>query len=146
MDEIDRKLISLLQSDGRSSNAQIARQIGVSEGTVRRRLHHLIQDQVIKVVAIVSPEKLGYSTTALIGLQVDPDKIDDVSQRLADLHEVEYVGVTTGAYDAFMWVSLSSAQELGAFLHKKVGVIPGVHRTETFVNLAIKKRIYGPPI
>ena len=45
MDELDRKIIALLQVDGRSSNAKIARAVGVSEGTVRRRLRRLIQEK-----------------------------------------------------------------------------------------------------
>ena len=65
MDELDRKIIALLQVDGRASNAKIAREVGVSEGTVRRRLRRLIQDDVVKVIAVPNLEKLGYATTAL---------------------------------------------------------------------------------
>ena len=72
MDELDRRIISLLQMDGRASNAKIAREVGVSEGTVRRRLRRLIQEDVVKVVAVPNLEKLGYATTALIGLQTGP--------------------------------------------------------------------------
>ena len=52
MDELDRKIIGLLQMDGRASNAKIAREVGVSEGTVRRRLRRLIQEDVVKVIAV----------------------------------------------------------------------------------------------
>lgn len=146
MDELDRKIISLLQANGRASNAQIARQLSVSEGTVRRRVRRLLRQGIIRVVAVPDPEKLGFGTVALIGLQVDPDKIDRVADQLATLKEAQYVAITTGAYDIFIWVSLSSAEELGIFLRAKVGTVPGVRRTETFVNLAIKKRTYGPSV
>jgi len=53
------------------------------------------------------------------------------------------VAITTGAYDVFIWAGLESAEGLGTFLRTKVGVIDGVQRTETFVNLSIKKRTYG---
>ena len=46
MDELDRKIITLLQLDGRASNAKIAREVSVSEGTVRRRLRRLVNDDV----------------------------------------------------------------------------------------------------
>lgn len=146
MDELDRKIISLLQTNGRASNAQVARQLSVSEGTVRRRVRRLIRQGIIRVVAVPDPEKLGFGTVALIGLQVDPDKIDRVADQLATLKETQYVAITTGAYDIFIWVSLGSAEELGIFLRTKVGTVPGVRRTETFVNLAIKKRTYGPSV
>jgi Lrp/AsnC family transcriptional regulator for asnA, asnC and gidA len=143
MDELDRKIIALLQVDGRASNAKIAREVGVSEGTVRRRLRRLIQDDVVKVIAVPNLEKMGYATTALIGLQTSPGRSDSVAQALARLEEVHYVAITTGAYDIFVWAGLESAEALGVFLHTKVGGIEAVQRTETFVNLSIKKRTYG---
>jgi Lrp/AsnC family transcriptional regulator for asnA, asnC and gidA len=143
MDELDRRIIDILQVDGRASNARIARAVGVSEGTIRRRLRRLIQDGVINVIAVPNLEKMGYDTTALVGLQTDPGRIDGVAEALAGLDGVHFVALTTGAQDIFIWVALSSSEELGDFLRNRVGVIPGVRRTETYVNLAIKKRTYG---
>ncbi len=62
---------------------------------------------------------------------------------IANLQEAHYVAITTGAYDVFVWAGLESAESLGDFLRTKIGVIDGVQRTETFVNLSIKKRTYG---
>ncbi len=143
MDELDQRIIKFLQADGRASNARIAREVNVSEGTVRRRLRRLISDGIIQVIAVPHLERMGYSTAALIGLQCDPGAVDDVASALAALPEVHYVAITTGAYDVFAWVALGSSEELGAFLRSKVGTIPGVRRTETFVNLSIRKRTYG---
>ena len=143
MDELDTKIIEILQDDGRASNAGIARKVGVSEGTVRRRLKRLIQEQYIQVVALPDHAKMGYESQALVGVQVDPDKIDQVSEGLSALDEISWVAVTTGSYDIFAWATLKSAESLGIFLRTKVGIIPGVRRTETFVNLANKKRSYG---
>ncbi len=144
LDDLDDKLISLLQSNGRASNIELAKKVGVSEGTVRRRFRNLIKDEVIRVVAIPDPSKLGRGTTALIGLQVDPAQVDPVASALSKVEEVQYVSVTTGAYDIFLWVALSSPEELSEFLRSKIGSIEGVRRTETFVNLSIKKNPGGP--
>ena len=146
MDELDRRIIALLEHNGRASNARIARDVGVSEGTVRRRLKRLVSDRIINVVAIPDPRKLGYESEALIGIQVDPDKIDQVANKVAELDDTRWVAVTTGTYDVFAWATLPNAEALGAFLREKVGVIQGVRRTETFVNLAVKKREYGIPV
>ena len=143
MDEIDKQLIEILQTNGRSSNARIAREVGVSEGTVRRRLRRLVQDEIIRVVAVPDPEKMGFNTVALVGIQADPDKIDDVARMLAQLEETQYVSLTTGSFDIFIWVALPSSEALGEFLRGRVGMTPGIRRTETFVNLAIRKRGYG---
>ena len=143
VDELDHLIIKILQQDGRTSNATIARQIEVSEGTVRRRLKRLIDEEIIKIAAVPEPERLGYYAEALVGVQVDPDKIDEVAGSLVALKEASWVSVSTGSIDIFAWVILPSSEELGEFLKSKVGTISGVRRTETFVSLSVRKRHYG---
>ena len=142
MDELDTKVIKILQKDGRASNAAIARKVGVSEGTVRHRLKRLVQEEYIQVVALPDFVKMGYQTQALVGIQVEPEKIDKVAGDLSTLPEISWLAVTTGSFDIFAWVTLLSAEALGIFLRTKVGIVPGVQRTETFVNLD-KKCGYG---
>lgn len=135
MDPIDTEIIKILQDDGRASNAGIARKLMVSEGTVRRRLKKLVEDEFIQIIALPDPRKMGYESQALLGVQVEPDKIGDVANNLSSLGEVNWVAITTGTYDVFAWVTLPSAEALGLFLRNDVGSIPGVRKTETFVNL-----------
>ena len=144
LDDLDSQIINLLQIDGRASNIELARKIGVSEGTVRRRFRNLVKEEVIRVIAIPDPSKLGRETSALIGLKVDPALVDSVASELAKMEEVQYSAVTTGAYDVFCRVALSSPLELSDFLRNRIGDINGVRRSETFVNLSIKKNIGGP--
>ena len=146
MDDLDRRIINILEENGRASNAKIARAVGVSEGTVRRRLNRLISDAIIQVVALPDPKALGFESEALIGAQVDPDKMDEVADSLAALPATRWVAVTTGSFDMFAWVVLPNPEKLGQFLREKVGRIPGVRRTETFVNLSVRKRQYGVPV
>ena len=143
MDDLDSSIVSMLQEDGRASNAGIARRVGVSEGTVRRRLKRLMDEEYIHVIAMLDPGKLGYRSEALIGITVDPDKVDCAAENIARLDEVAWVAVTTGAYDIFAWTALPTAEDLGIFLRNKIGAIVGVRRTETFVNLNVKKRGFG---
>ena len=143
MDALDKKIIDILQEDGRASNAGMARRVGVSEGTVRRRLKRLQEQEFIEIVALPDPVKLGYQSQAIVGVQVDPDKVDQVANDLANLEAISWVAITTGAFDVFAWATVRSAEELGVFLRTKVGVIPGVRRTETFVNLENKRRGNG---
>jgi len=95
------------------------------------------------VVAVPDLEKMGYSTVALVGVQADPDKVDSVAERLAQLPEAYYVSLTTGTYDILILAAVSSLQELRGFLSQKVGIIPGVQRTETSIQVAIVKHAYG---
>ena len=143
MDKLDIKIISLLQEDGISTNAGMARKVGVSEETVRRRLKRMVQEEYIKVVALPDPSKLGFGSEVLIGLQVRTDQVDQVGEALSNLNEINWVSVTTGSYDIFAWATLRSAKELSVFLRNDVGPIPGVRKMETFINLDMKKRRYG---
>ena len=130
----------MLQSDGRLPNAEIARALSVSEGTIRRRLTRLISDAAIRVVAVPEPEQMGYNTAAFIGLQVDPASVDSVADALCKLHETEQVSITTGSFDILISVNLESSEALAEFLHQKIGHIQGIRQTGTFVSLETRKR------
>lgn len=146
MDEIDRKVIASLREDGRASHAQLGRELGLSEGTARRRLNKLLEDKIIRITAVSDPERLGYHTSAFIGLQVDPSRIEAVADELAAFPEAEHVSITTGSYDIFIWVNLASSEALASFLHHRVGLIDGVRHTETFMSLETRKRTWGSGI
>ena len=139
VDDLDNQIVEILKKDGRASNAHIARALGVSEGTVRRRLRMLIEGGVIHVNVSLDPVKMGLTTEAIIGLEVDPDKMDPVCASLADFDEIGYVTLTTGAMDVFAWGRFSSTESLGLFLRCKVGKIPGVRRTETYMCISVRK-------
>jgi Lrp/AsnC family transcriptional regulator for asnA, asnC and gidA len=145
IDQLDQDIIELLQTNGRASNARIARKVGVSEGTVRRRLRRLMDENIVKVIAIPNLDKIGFTTGALIGLQTAPGQLDKVAQSISEMKEVHYLAITTGAFDLFAWVGMTSTEQLGLFLRTQIGSITGVIRTETFVNLSIRKSTYGAP-
>ena len=139
VDDLDNQIVEILKKDGRASNAHIARALGVSEGTVRRRLRMLIEGGVIHVNVSLDPVKMGLTTEAIIGLEVDPDKMDPVCASLADFDEIGYVTLTTGAMDVFAWGRFSSTESLGLFLRSKVCLIPGVRGTETYMCISVRK-------
>ena len=143
MDRLDVKIVTHLQKDGNSTNAGIARKVGVSEETVRRRLKKLTKDGFIKVVAVPNATKMGYGSQVIIGLQVDAAKVDEVAAALADMPEISWVSVTTGAYDIFVWATLKSSKALSEFLRKRVGQTEGVRKMETFISLELRKSEYG---
>ena len=74
MDSTDLKIINILSEDGRISNAHIARELELSEGTIRRRIRNLIDTKTINIVAVSDPKKLGYTSEALIGVQCEPNE------------------------------------------------------------------------
>lgn len=89
------------------------------------------------------PTKLGYDSEALIGIQIDPDKVELAANKVAKLDHTRWVAMTTGTYDVFVWVTLPNPEALGRFIRIEIGAIEGVRRTETFVNLQVMKRQFG---
>ena len=146
MDTIDRQIIAALSEDGRAANAKIAKQVKVSEGTVRRRLKKLTSDDTINIVTVQNPQKMGFQSEVLIGVQVEPDMLEEVANRMAEFKYTTLVSITTGTYDVFAWATLPNAEALGEFIREHVGKTPGVQRTETFVSLGVRKRTYSLPI
>ena len=145
LDDLDVAIVSHLQENGSLTNAGIAERenVPVSEETVRRRIKRLVREGLIRIVAVPDPTRLGYESEVLIGVQVEADKVGDVADALTDIPEITWVTVSTGAYDVFAWATLKTSSELSSLLLTKVGVIPGVRKTETFINLDIRKRLYG---
>ena len=144
MDKLDYKIVSMLKQDGRLSNANVARVLKVSEGTVRRRLKRMTNENIIRIFAVPNPESIGLHSEALIGIQVDPDKMEIIANKVSKLEQATWVAHTTGTYDIFLWAAVESTEELGKFIRGPIGTIPGVRRTETFVNLRVVKRGHGP--
>ena len=113
------------------------------EETVRRRTNRLIGDGTIRIVGIPNSAKMGVDSQALIGLQVDANRLDAVAETLADMDEVTWVAITTGSIDVMAWVNLRSSDGLRELLSSQVSGIEGVRRTETFVCMENLKEQYG---
>jgi Lrp/AsnC family transcriptional regulator for asnA, asnC and gidA len=133
MDDLDLRIIEILRHDGRVSNAGIARAVDVSEGTVRRRLKRLIDENLIEVRVSLN---LGRKARTVVGVHVDPQRIDDVLTNVSGLDGVTFACITTGRYDMIVWAEAESAELLSQLITRTIGAIPGVQRTETHVVLS----------
>ena len=142
LDATDFALIRLLQDDGRTSNAQLARQVGVSEPTVRKRIDRMIHDDIIRTTAILNPKKTGYGCDVIIGLRTEPGRMIDVGEQLARYEQVVYLGYTTGRYDVLVEILFHDDSELLQFLHKEMAQVEGVISTETSHVLRAERNDY----
>lgn len=138
-DHLDRQIILHLQRDGRIPYVELARWVGVSEATVRRRVERLISEGILEIVACVSPRRLGLEMEALIYLQTDLDKLTQIGQKLAARPEVREVLYTSGTYDLVVRVVLPSGDDLLPFLTQQVATIPGIKATQTSYILQVEK-------
>lgn len=146
VDEVDNKIIAALRRDGRKSNVDLGREIGVSEGTIRKRVARLIQEGVMQVIAVANPQKLGYQIEVLIGIHADIDKVKVIIERLSPMEEIRTVSICSGVYDMVMVALFRDNDELLDFLLNKLGGIPGIKKTETSYLLRTAKRTYDWPV
>ncbi len=93
---LDCQMIELLQEDGRISNTDIAKKIGMSEATVRTRLNRLIQEEFIQIVAVSNPIKLGFKIVGNIRIHIEIKKMDRIIKELKKLKPLWFVVQTTG--------------------------------------------------
>ena len=95
LDEVDRRIIDQLQEEGRRPFTRIARDVGVSEANVRQRVAALTERGVIQIVAATSPIALGM-IQAFISVRLSGAGLEEASERIAAIPEVDYVAVCTG--------------------------------------------------
>jgi Lrp/AsnC family transcriptional regulator for asnA, asnC and gidA len=141
-DDLDRQIIALLQQDGRRPNTEIAGRLGVTETTVRKRITRLVSQNLIKVVAVPSPEVMGMTMSAIVGITVEMDAHQRVAAALEALPQARYVGYSTGPYDLIIEVFFRSHEELLQLLSAKLARIPGIVKTDTSVILKVTKFAY----
>jgi Lrp/AsnC family transcriptional regulator, regulator for asnA, asnC and gidA len=139
IDATDHAIIDCLREDGRMPSSTIARRVGLTEKTVRRRLQQLGQERGLKVVPVVDPDLIGLSTCLYLGIVVENAKIDDVAQCVRAMPEVRYLAYTTGPWDLLAEAFVGSREHMAEFLLTSIGKLPGVRKSETFNVLRIAK-------
>lgn len=142
IDETDRQIIEALQRDGRVAFAQIADQLNVSPGMIRLRYNRLVEQGILRVVAITNPLRMGYATMAMIGIRTDGSKLLDVAEKVSKLDEVIYMIISSGRFDIFAEVVCRDHEDLLCFLTEKLSIIDGVRESESFMHLKIVKEVY----
>jgi Lrp/AsnC family transcriptional regulator, regulator for asnA, asnC and gidA len=140
LDVTERRMVELLQRDGRLTVADLARTLGVTRVTARRKLKRLLADGIVRVVATVDPFDVGYETPVIIGLKVERGKLDEVAERLSSLPQVRYIGASTGRVDLIIEVVTRTNQDLAEFLLSELAEIDGIMDSETNLIVRIYKQ------
>ena len=134
LDHIDWKIITLLNEDGRMPSAEIARRLGnVSARTVTNRIEALTRESIINIRAIVNPDMVGYGVMADVFIEVEPGRVREVAGVVAKLPQVSYVACATGDSDVSITLRVRNIEELFNFVNEKLGKIPGVRRTQSYL-------------
>ena len=139
LSETDVKILKALLEDARYSSRQIAKNVGVSVGTVLSRIKKMEDDGLIKGYSVIlDHEKLGYQLTVVTEITVAKGKLVETEQELAKIPNVTGVYDVTGLTDAIIIAKFKSREDLGAFT-KKLLALPYIERTNTHVVLTSVK-------
>jgi Lrp/AsnC family transcriptional regulator for asnA, asnC and gidA len=129
IDELDHKILKLLQEDARLPFLEIAKKLKVSESTIRKRVQALKEKGVIKRFTIeIDPAKIGLNTVAIVGIDVDPPKLLEVAQKLCEFKEIRCVATSTGDHMIMTEIWTEDGRELTRLISEKIGPIEGVKK------------------
>ncbi|AAL81667.1 transcriptional regulator [Pyrococcus furiosus DSM 3638] len=146
LDDIDKKIIEILQKDGKVPLREISKITGLAESTIHERIKRLRESGVIKkFTAVVNPEALGYNILAFILIKVKAGKYSEVASKLVKYPEIVEVYETTGDYDMVVKIRTKNSEELNNFLDM-VGSIEGVEGTHTMIVLKVHKETTELPV
>lgn len=142
LDDTDRSIVTYLQYDGRMPFTEIAEQMGLSEGAVRRRVKQMIDAGMLQIVGVVEPQLLQWNAAGMIGVNVQAGQVDAAAQQIAQFPEVTYLFMSSGGFDLFVEVYCRDREHFVSFLNDRLQKVPGIQRTETFMILRMYKLSY----
>jgi DNA-binding Lrp family transcriptional regulator len=139
LNETDKKILKNLLDDARFSSRQIAKNVGVSVGTVLSKIKKMEDIGIIKgYSAILDHEKLGYELTVVTEITVSKGRLVEMENEIAKNPNVCGVYDVTGLTDAVIIAKFKSRDDLGKFT-KNLLALPYIERTNTHVVLATVK-------
>jgi len=139
LNETDLKILKGLLTDARFSSRQIAKNVGVSVGTVLSRIKKMEDEGVIKGYSVLlDHEKIGYELTVVTEITVSKGRLTETESEIARTPNVCGVYDVTGLTDAIIIAKFRSREDLGKFT-KTLLALPYIERTNTHVVLTTVK-------
>lgn len=138
LDQIDRRILDMLESDARIAVSTIARELGLARATVKERMDRLEKSGIIAGYTIRINEALARRRIAAhILIDIDPKQIKTVTGRLEKIQQVRGLYAISGSHDLIAVLRSETTEELDEVLDM-IGATPGVQYTETSVILSVK--------
>lgn len=139
LDQTDQKILTQLMQDARQPNTQLAASVGLSPPPCWQRVRRLEEAGVIRgYTALLDMAKLGYPEIALIEISLENHRnypLQAFCEKVAAIPEVLEVHITTGEFDCFVKVAVSSNREFEAFLREKLYKIDGIRTSRSSLSL-----------
>lgn len=150
LDELDLAILRILQEDGRISNADLAQRISLSPPATHARVRRLTEQGVIlRTVALLDKEKLGYDMTCFVHVSLQlhrQEGLDEFRRRVNEFPEVLECHHVTGDFDFLLKIVVRNRKELERFVIQELTPVPGVARINTSLVLSEAKSTTALPL
>ncbi|MFJ6569435.1 Lrp/AsnC family transcriptional regulator [Streptomyces sp. NPDC091292] len=137
IDELDRSIMQTLTRDGRTPYTVLARELGVSEATVRQRVSRLQDSGALRIVALCNPLTLGHQSVRLM-IRVRDLTPRAVAKSLAGMPMINHVALCAGSQDIFLEGTCRDQGQLVQLLDE-IRMLPGVSRVQVLLLLELFK-------
>ena len=139
-DDLNQRIIRLLQDDGRAAYDVIGQKLGVSGGTIRNRVARMREAGLLRIVAVVDPVAVDYESDAMLGIKTAPGIAPAaVAQRLDPHPAVVYIMWVGGRFDLLVEVVCDEETELASFLDEHIHGRSDVAHVEVMTRIGMFK-------
>ncbi|MGB0921414.1 MAG: Lrp/AsnC family transcriptional regulator [Alphaproteobacteria bacterium] len=142
-DDVNERIIRLLQQDGRQNNRTLAKKLDLSESAVRQRLIKLEEGREVRIGVVCDPVAMNFSVWADMRLVIKPRHLEAASRAMAEMDNLTLVANIGGDSNLALFVLASSFDELDQFVRQKIRQLPGLSDFTLMRVSAIQKHNYN---
>ena len=152
-DDLNQRIIRVLQDDGRAAYDVIGQRLGVSGGTIRNRVARMREAGMLRIVAVVDPVAVDYEADAMLGIRTAPGVTpSEVAKRLDPHPAVVYMMWVAGRFDLLVEVVCDEDTELAIFLNEHIYGQADIAHVEVMTRIGmfknqflLKRHLVEPP-
>jgi Lrp/AsnC family leucine-responsive transcriptional regulator len=145
LDEIDRRILKALVADGRLSNTELAREVGLSPSPCWQRVRRLEEEGIISgYTAVLDHAALGVGETVMVEVSLDrhdAEVLEEFGRVMAEIPEVLEVYLMAGDYDYFVKIAANGTQGVEAFLRERLFKVAGLRHSKSSFSLRCLKSV-----
>ena len=136
LDRIDKRMLRLLQEDGRLTNAELAAKVNVSPATCHRRTQRLFEEGHIQSVrAVVNPGAVGLGAIAMVGVVLDrstPESFANFEAAILELPMILDCHLVAGDFDYLLKIRMADMADFNRLHGEVLIALPEVRQARTF--------------
>ena len=140
LSDIDESILGVLKSNGRISNREVARQLGISEGMVRVHLKKMTEEKAMRLGLVCDIGSMGITTHAIVRIKAVPEHVQNIAATIAALSSCKFVGLTLGSYDILVYILGQSRLEIADVIDQHISNLEGITSVDVREPIGSRKQ------